>query len=89
MNKKMKQLKQRAKDILTRKSGMTMVEIVVLISVILVIATALFLMRNTITGFIQNATDQVNTLDGGGTIGSSSGNHSTTGVNGGLNINKK
>lgn len=73
MKTKLSQLKQRAKDVLTRKSAMTMVEIIVLISVILVIATALFLMRGTIVGFIEGATEQMDTLDAGDTIGNNTG----------------
>lgn len=72
MKNKLKDLKMRAKDVLSGKRGMTMVEIIVLISVILVIATALFLMRGVITDFIGGATDQLDTLNEGGTIGEGS-----------------
>ena len=72
MKNKLKDLKMRAKDVLSGKRGMTMVEIIVLISVILVIATALFLMRGVITGFIDDASNKLETLDGGSQIGTGS-----------------
>lgn len=78
MKTKLNNLKSRAKEVLSGKRGMTMVEIIVLISVILVIATALFLMRGVITDFIDDASNKLDTLDGGGQIGNNAqGGHVT------------
>lgn len=52
----------RVKEIMKNPAGMTFVEIIVLISVILVIATALFLMRGAITNFLSKGTTQINAL---------------------------
>lgn len=72
MKTKLNNLKSRAKEVLSGKRGMTMVEIIVLISVILVIATALFLMRGVITDFIDGASNKLDTLDNGGQVGNNS-----------------
>ena len=66
---KRQRLVARAKEVLSGKAAMTMVEIIVLISVILVISTALFLMRNTITGVINDATNTMSDFDTSNTVG--------------------
>ena len=48
-----------AKIALTGETGASNVEIIVWISVVLVIATVLFLFRDQITGFITNAGKEV------------------------------
>ena len=45
------------------EEGMTTLEIVVLISVVLVIATVLFLFRDTITDFIRDAMERIGEFD--------------------------
>lgn len=63
---KMRQeMMSRATEVLTNKKGMTMVEIIVLISVILVIATVLYAFRGQITTFLEGAGDHVSSLDTG------------------------
>lgn len=52
----------RVKEIMANPAGMTFVEIIVLISVILVIATALYTMRGAIVGFLGKGTSQINNL---------------------------
>lgn len=56
---------KRADDILNNKKGMTMVEIIVLISVILVIAGVLYTFRGRITNFINSAGNHVGSLSAG------------------------
>lgn len=56
---------KRADDILNNKKGMTMVEIIVLISVILVIAGVLYAFRGRITNFINSAGNHVGNLSAG------------------------
>lgn len=56
-------VKNRTKEILKNPAGMTFVEIIVLISVILVIATALFLMRDAISGFLGKGTGVIDGLE--------------------------
>lgn len=55
----------RVQDALKNKKGMTMVEIIVLISVILVIATVLYAFRGQITTFLNNAGGHVGNLSVG------------------------
>ena len=58
----MKNLIKRAKYALTGEDGASNVEIIVWISVVLVIATALFLFRDSIVDFISRARGQVDSL---------------------------
>lgn len=55
----------RAKEVLKNPKGMTMVEIIVLISVILVIATVLYIFRGQITDFLTGAGSHVESLGTG------------------------
>lgn len=58
----MKTFMNRAKYVLTGEDGASNIEIIVWISVVLVIATVLFLFRDAITGFLTRATGVVNGL---------------------------
>lgn len=58
----MKNLINRAKYALNGEEGASNIEIIVWISVVLVIATALFLFRDAITAFIERARGQVDGL---------------------------
>jgi len=58
----MKDLLNRAKYVLEGEDGASNVEIIVWISVVLVIATALFLFRDAISGFIGRAQGEVDNL---------------------------
>lgn len=58
----MKSLLKRAKYVVKGEEGASNVEIIVWISVVLVIATALFLFRDAIAGFIGKARGQVDGL---------------------------
>ena len=58
-------LLNKAKYVMSGEEGASNVEIIVWISVVLVIATALFLFRNQITKFIAGAGKQVDTMTGG------------------------
>lgn len=60
---KLSTLQIRAKEVITGKSAMTMVEIVVLISVILVIATVLFALKDQIAEFLTNAGTTISGLN--------------------------
>ena len=53
---------ERAKFAVSGERGASNVEIVVWISVVLVIATILFIFRDTIMGFLNKATNRVNGL---------------------------
>ena len=55
-------LVERAKFAVAGEKGASNVEIVVWISVVLVIATILFIFRDAIRGFLNKATNQVNGL---------------------------
>lgn len=55
----MKELFNRAKYVLEGEEGASNVEIIVWISVVLVIATVLFLMRDAIVTFVKSATTNV------------------------------
>ena len=55
-------LMKRANYVLSNEDGASNVEIVVWISVVLVIATILFLFRDAISNFIRRATGTVNSL---------------------------
>ena len=59
----MKNLLERAKFVTEGEKGASNVEIVVWISVVLVIATILFLFRDAIKGFLNRATAKVNGLN--------------------------
>lgn len=50
------------KNLLNNENGASNVEIIVWISVVLVIATALFLFRDSIVSFIQGAMGKVNSF---------------------------
>ena len=54
---------ERAKFVTQGEKGASNVEIVVWISVVLVIATILFLFRDAIKNFLNKATGQVNALN--------------------------
>jgi hypothetical protein len=58
----MKELFNRAKYVVDGEDGASNVEIIVWISVVLVIATALFLFRDAIVGFIGKAKGSVDGL---------------------------
>lgn len=58
----MRNLMNRAKYVLNGEEGASNIEIIVWISVVLVIATALFLFRDSITAFIERARGQVDGL---------------------------
>jgi Flp pilus assembly pilin Flp len=58
----MKNLMNRAKHVLKGEDGASNIEIIVWISVVLVIATALFLFRDAITGFLGKAKGSVDGL---------------------------
>lgn len=58
----MKKAMKRVQAALQGEDGASNVEIIVWISVVLVIATVLFLFRDQISGFITNAGKQVNSL---------------------------
>lgn len=58
----MKKITNSFKRLMSNERGASNVEIIVWISVVLVIATALFLFRGAITNFISNAMGQVNDL---------------------------
>ena len=53
---------KRVKTALTGKEGASNVEIIVWISVVLMIATVLFVFKNQIVGFITNAGSSVDSL---------------------------
>lgn len=58
----MKNLLSRAKYVLDCEEGASNVEIIVWFSVVFVVATILFLFRDSVTGFIQRITGNVNDL---------------------------
>lgn len=55
----MKKLLSRAQYVMSGEDGASNVEIIVWISVVLVLATILFLFRDTIADFIQQAIDRI------------------------------
>jgi len=55
-------LLEQVKYVLEGEEGASNVEIVVWISVVLIIATALFLFKDAIKGFLSRATNTVNAL---------------------------
>lgn len=59
----MKNLMNRAKHVMNGEDGASNIEIIVWISVVLVIATALFLFRDAITGFLGGAEGKVGDLE--------------------------
>lgn len=59
----MKKLLNRVKHVLGNEEGASNIEIIVWISVVLTIATVLFLFRDSITTFITKAIGQVNKMD--------------------------
>lgn len=58
----MKQMLERAKFVCGGEEGASNVEIIIWISVVLVIATVLFVFRTAITGFLTKSTTEVNNL---------------------------
>lgn len=56
----MKNLINRAKNVLGNEDGASNIEIIVWISVVLAIATVLFLFRDSIIAFINDAISQIN-----------------------------
>ena len=56
------QIMKRVKTALTGEEGVSNVEIIVWISVVLMIATVLFVFKNQIVGFITNAGSSVDSL---------------------------
>lgn len=58
----MKNLMNRAKHVLNGEDGASNIEIIVWISVVLVIATALFLFRDAISKFLSDSTGKVKDL---------------------------
>lgn len=71
----MKNLMNRAKYVMNGEDGASNIEIIVWISVVLVIATFLFIFRDTIVSFIEDAVNKVDAFDtqGSGTVGGSGG----------------
>ena len=59
----MRKLFNRAKYVMTGEDGASNVEIIVWISVVLVIATFLFLFRDSIVEFVEDATTKVDQFD--------------------------
>lgn len=59
----MRKLFNRAKYVMTGEDGASNVEIIVWISVVLVIATFLFMFRDSINDFISDATSKVDAFD--------------------------
>lgn len=58
----MNNLINRAKYVMNGEDGASNVEIIVWISVVLIIATALFLFKDQVVGFLTRATGEVNRL---------------------------
>ena len=69
----MKNLVNRVKYVMTGEDGASNVEIIVWISVVLVIATFLFLFRDSIVEFVEDATSKVDDFDTQGTGSPSKG----------------
>ena len=61
----MKNLLNRAKYVLDCEEGASNVEIIVWFSVVFVVATVLFLFRDSVTKFIEDITGNVNDLERG------------------------
>lgn len=59
----MRNLMNRAKYVMSGEDGASNIEIIVWISVVLVIATFLFIFRDSITDFITSATEKVDNFD--------------------------
>lgn len=59
----MQNVMNRAKHVLGGEEGASNIEIIVWISVVLVIATVLFLFRDAITGFLDRAKGEVDNLE--------------------------
>lgn len=64
----MKNLINRAKFVLNGEEGASNVEIIVWISVVLVIASALFYFRDAIVGFVEGSTAEVDKMQGAGKV---------------------
>lgn len=62
----MKNLMNRVSYVMDGEDGASNVEIVVWISVVLIIATVLYLFKDSIIGFLQRAINRVNNLGTGG-----------------------
>lgn len=60
----MNKLLIRAKHVIVNEDGASNIEIIVWISVVLVIATVLYLFRDAVTAFITKAIGKVNALGG-------------------------
>ena len=60
----MKNMIERAKFVCGGEEGASNVEIIIWITVVLVIATALFVFRDSITGFLKGSSDAVDGLNG-------------------------
>lgn len=60
---KLRKMRTRAKSVLNNKTGGLSLEMIVLIFVVLVIATALFIFRDSIADFLNTSAGEVNTLE--------------------------
>jgi len=60
--KTMRKLLDRAKYVVSGEEGASNVEIIVWISVVLVLATTLFLFRDSIKGFIEKAINRIDSF---------------------------
>lgn len=60
--KRMRAMWEKGKRFLQDKAGASNVEIIIWISVVLVVATALFLMRDQISAFLGKATGEIGKL---------------------------
>lgn len=63
MANKLRKMRTRAKSVLNNKTGGLSLEMIVLIFVVLVIATALFIFRDSIADFLNTSAGEVNTLE--------------------------
>lgn len=72
----MRNLINRAKYVMSGEDGASNIEIIVWISVVLVIATFLFMFRDSINAFITDATSKVDEFD---TKGNATGTHGSSG----------
>ena len=59
----MKKFYHRAKNVLSNERGASNMEIIIWVSIVLVIATALFMFRDQITNFLNRAGEQVDGLE--------------------------
>lgn len=70
----MRNLINRAKYVMSGEDGASNIEIIVWISVVLVIATFLFMFRDSISAFITDATSKVDEFDTKGNATGTNGN---------------